>query len=156
MKCVIQRVAAARVVVDGRIVGSIERGLCVLAAVCRADDLRDVEWIAGKIAGLRVFPGPGGAFDLDVKQIAGGVLLVSNFTVAAACAKGRRPSFDPAMPPDLARPVFDSLLKAVESQGVRVATGVFGAHMDVAIENDGPVTFLVDSRESVKPISSTK
>lgn len=147
MIAVVQRVTAGRVEVDATVVGEIDRGLVVLAAICRDDGDADLTWMAGKIAGLRVFPSDKGGFDLDVRAIGGGVLLVSNFTVAADTANGRRPSFAPAMSPDAARPMFDRLVEAVRAQGVTVATGTFGADMKVSLVNDGPITLLLNSRE---------
>jgi len=143
----VQRVTEARVVVEGRIVGEIGPGLMVLAAVEAEDATGDVEWTAAKLAGLRVFRNGEKHFDLDVKQVGGGILLVSNFTVAGETRKGRRPSLDNAASPERGRALFDQLVEALRRQGVLVATGEFGADMRVSLVNDGPVTFLVRSRE---------
>lgn len=158
MKCVIQRVHRARVDSHGQTVGEIGQGLLVLACLVREDAEKDMIWTAKKLLSMRIFPGDGGAFDRDVQQIGGGLLVVSNFTIAAATAKGRRPSFDPAMPPLEARPAFDRFLAILQQQihatppdAPRVqnlATGRFGADMTVSLDNDGPVTMLLDSRES--------
>ena len=146
MIAVVQRVERASVVVGGEAVGAIGRGLVALVSVVRGDADRDVSWMANKLAGLRVFPSDKGEYDRDVRDVGGGLLLVSNFTVAADCGGGRRPSFVEAMPPDAARPMFDGLVAAVAALNVPVATGRFGADMRVEIVNDGPLTLIVNSR----------
>ena len=147
MIAVLQRVTSAKVEVDGRNVGAIGPGLLALVAVHATDTPADVAWAAGKIAGLRIFRNGDKHFDVDVKEAGGAVLLVSNFTVAAATRHGRRPSFDAAAPPDLGRQLFDALVEAVRAEGLPVQTGVFGADMSVSLTNDGPVTVLIDSRK---------
>jgi D-tyrosyl-tRNA(Tyr) deacylase len=147
---VVQRVTEAQVVVDGRVVGRITSGLVALVAVHATDTRDDVAWTAGKLAALRIFRNGDKHFDLDVKQAGGSVLLVSNFTVAAATRQGRRPSFDAAASPEKGRELFDALVEAVRAQGLAVETGVFGADMSVTIVNDGPVTVIVDSTEGKK------
>ncbi|CAN5584765.1 D-aminoacyl-tRNA deacylase [soil metagenome] len=146
MIAVVQRVTSAKVVVAGEVVGQIGKGLCVLAAVHREDTPKEVAWTAEKIANMRVFPEGEKNFHQNVRQAGGAVLLISNFTVAAATATGRRPTLEAAADPVMGRALFDELLVAVAAQGVTVRTGVFQAHMDVTIENDGPITFIVDSR----------
>ena len=146
MIAVVQRVTEARVVVEGRTVGEIGAGLLVLAAVERGDTAADVEWTASKLAGLRIFRNGEKHFDLDVKQVGGAMLLVSNFTVAGETKKGRRPSLEGAASPEEGRVMFDAFVEAVRRLGVPVATGEFGADMKVSLTNDGPVTFLVRSR----------
>lgn len=148
MICVVQRVTQASVIVDQRIVGQIGRGMLVLAAVHRDDTDADVAFTAGKLVSLRIFPAGEKNYDLDVREIAGAILLVSNFTVAASTRHGRRPSLDAAASPETGRVIFDKLVAAVRQSGVKVETGEFGAHMRVSLDNDGPVTFLVDSREA--------
>lgn len=148
MICVVQRVLQASVTVAGQVVGQIGPGMAVLAAVHRDDTARDTEWTAQKLAGLRIFRNGEKHFDLDVKQVGGSILLVSNFTVAAATRHGRRPSLDAAASPEDGRVLFEQLVSAVKATGVPVATGQFGADMLVDIANDGPVTLLVDSREA--------
>jgi D-aminoacyl-tRNA deacylase len=152
MMSVVQRVLEARVTVDGRVVGEIGEGMLVLVAVRREDAEPDVAWMAAKLTGLRIFRDAGGTatFDRSVLDIGGGVLLVSNFTLAADTRKGRRPSLDGAAPPDRARALFDALVEAVRAQGAIVATGEFGGDMRVSLVNDGPVTFIVDSRADEK------
>ena len=145
MICVVQRVSEAKVDVDGQTVGRIGPGMLVLAAVQREDTAEDVQWTANKLIGLRIFRSGDKHFDIDVKQAGGSVLLVSNFTVAGATRKGRRPSFDGAAPPDMGRKLFDDLVAAVRALGVEVQTGQFGADMKVSLTNDGPATFIVSS-----------
>lgn len=146
MIAVIQRVSAAKVVVSGDVTGQVEKGLAVLAAIVADDSETDLKWAAARIAGLRVFPSEKGAYDLDVRQIGGKILLVSNFTVAGDTSSGRRPGWSAAMSPDAARPVFDRFVELVRAEGVEVQTGEFGADMEVTIVNDGPLTLIVDSK----------
>ena len=148
MICVVQRVLEARVEVDGRVVGAIGPGMLVLAAVHKDDTDADVAWTAGKIVSLRIFRSGEKHFDIDVKEAGGGVLLVSNFTVAGATRKGRRPSFDLAAAGEMGQRLFDELVSAVGAPGVPTATGVFGAEMKVSLVNDGPATFILDSTEA--------
>lgn len=145
MIAVVQRVTGARVDVDGTAAGIIDSGLLVLAAVENGDGDAQVDWLARKIVGLRVFRSGEKHFDLDVAQAGGAVLLVSNFTVAADTRKGRRPSLDAAAAPDDAAILFDRLVRAVRELGVRVETGVFGGDMKVTLTNDGPATFILRS-----------
>jgi D-tyrosyl-tRNA(Tyr) deacylase len=147
MICVIQRVTEASVSVNGRIVGQIQTGMLVLAAVHKTDLDEDIDWTARKLASLRIFSKEERNFDPDVTQIGGAILLVSNFTVAADAKKGRRPSLDAAADPVAGRAGFEKLVQSVRAVGVRVDTGEFGADMKVSLVNDGPVTFLLDSRE---------
>ena len=147
MIAVVQRVVYGAVLVDEQIISEIGVGMVVLVSVHAKDEVGDVEWMAGKLAGLRIFRNGDKYFDADVKQCGGSVLLVSNFTVAAETAKGRRPSLSPAAGPDKGRELFDKLVAAVRAQGVQVETGRFQAEMRVDVANDGPVTFIVDSRE---------
>ena len=146
MQAVVQRVSEARVTVAGRTVGEITGGLCALVAVRREDDAADVAWMAAKLIGLRIFRNGDKHFDRSVAETGGGILLVSNFTVAADTKKGRRPSLDYAAAPEQARELFDALVTAVKAAGVPVATGEFGGDMRVALVNDGPATFILDSR----------
>jgi len=148
MIAVIQRVTAAKVEVGGRLVGQIGHGLVALVSVHKEDTAQDLEWMAGKLASLRIFRNGDKHFDIDVREAGGAVLLVSNFTVAGATRKGRRPSFDAAAGPEAGRALFDQFVSAMKATGVPVATGEFGADMLVSLCNDGPVTFIVDSREA--------
>ena len=143
MICIVQRVNEAKVTVDDQIVGQIGQGLLVLAAIERGDTSAEAEWTAAKLVSMRIFRCCEKHFDVDVKVMNGSILLVSNFTVAAATRKGRRPSFDPAADPADAERIFDDLVRAVKAQGVPVQTGRFGASMLVSSVNDGPATFIV-------------
>jgi D-tyrosyl-tRNA(Tyr) deacylase len=145
MIAVVQRVTNASVTVGDEVVGRIDRGLAVLLAVHETDTPADVAFVAAKLAGLRVFPNGEKGYDLDVRQVGGGVLLVSNFTVAASTRQGRRPSFDAAAKPEKGRELFDAVAEALRQAGVPVETGRFGAEMLVEIRNDGPLTLIVES-----------
>ena len=147
MIAIVQRVTEAKVVVGGRTVGAIGRGLVVLVSVHVEDQRADVEWMAGKLLGLRIFRNGDKHFDIDVREAGGGVLLVSNFTVAAQTRKGRRPSFDQAAGGETGRKVFDELVELIRAGNVPTATGEFGADMQVTLTNEGPATFILDSRE---------
>ena len=146
MKAVVQRVLRASVEVEGRTVGAIERGLVVLVGLETADAAAEVAWLADKVSNLRVFEDAAGKMNLSVKDAGGGILLVPNFTVAGDARKGRRPSFDTAMRPEQAEPMFAELARALKGQGVPMQTGVFRTHMLVSLVNDGPVTILLESR----------
>lgn len=147
MKAVIQRVTEARVEVAGATVGAIGHGMLVLLGVEKGDGERDAAWLAEKIVGLRIFEDAAGKINLALQEISGAVLAVSQFTLAGNCAKGRRPSFDTAAPPDEANRLYELFVAKVTEQGVPVATGIFQADMQVHLVNDGPVTFIVESRE---------
>jgi D-tyrosyl-tRNA(Tyr) deacylase len=143
---VIQRVTSASVSA-GDHSSSIKKGLLVLLGVERGDGPEDVDYIARKIRELRVFDGPGKGFSLSVQEIGGGVMVVSQFTLAADCRKGRRPSFDSAAPPEIAEPLYEDVVRELEAGGLQVATGRFRAMMQIALVNDGPVTLLLDSKK---------
>ena len=145
MRAVVQRVRRAQVTVEGRVVGSIDHGLLVLVGAAEADTDADADALARKVAGLRIFQDEAGKMNLDVAQIGGAVLAVSQFTLLGDCRKGRRPSFQSAAPPDRALPLFDRYCAATRALGLPCETGVFGAMMDVDLLNDGPVTLLVDT-----------
>ena len=149
MRAVIQRVTEASVTVNQKIVGSIQRGFLVLLGVAEDDTLNDAIWIAGKIAGLRVFEDDEGKMNLALTDIGGSVLLVSQFTLFGDCRKGRRPSFIEAARPEKANSLYQSVAKELRQQSLPVETGTFQAHMDVRLLNDGPVTLLLDSRKTV-------
>ena len=147
MRAVIQRVTSACVRVGERTVGEIERGLLVLLGVGRDDTDADVRYVAAKIHDLRVFESEAGKpMDRSVADIGGAVLVVSQFTVYGDVRKGRRPSFDDAAPPQLARACYEGVVRELRATGLTVATGEFQAMMQVELVNDGPVTVLVDSR----------
>jgi D-tyrosyl-tRNA(Tyr) deacylase len=146
MRAVIQRVASAAVRVEGEIVGQIGRGLLVYAAGAPDDAAADVEYVADKVAHLRIFPDAADKLNLDVGQVGGGVLLVSAFTAHADARKGRRPSFDSAAPGPVAGPLIEALAGRLRAAGLMVATGKFAAAMAVESVNDGPICILLDSR----------
>ena len=153
MRAVLQRVRHARVEVDTRVVGAIDHGLLVLVGVEQGDGTDDVTHIAGKIRDLRVFDDDGGAdgrvrMNRSVVDIGGAVLVVSQFTLAADCRSGRRPSFDHAAAPDEARRLYEAVVADLRGAGVPVETGEFQAAMRVTLENDGPVTFVLESRRA--------
>jgi len=147
MKIVLQRVKEARVDVDGRTVGRIGRGVCLLVGVEKGDGEADAEFLARKVVELRIFPDAEGKMNLSLADVGGEVLAVSQFTLAASVRKGRRPSFDGAEEPVRAAELFRYFTGAVEAVGVEVETGVFQALMDVHILNDGPVTFILESKK---------
>ncbi len=146
MKIVLQRVKEARVDVGGETVGRIGRGLCLLVGVEKGDREEEAEALARKVVELRVFPDAQDKMNLSVADVGGEVLAVSQFTLAASVRKGRRPSFDGAEEPGRAAALFDRFVGAVEALGITVETGVFQAVMEVHILNDGPVTFILESR----------
>jgi D-tyrosyl-tRNA(Tyr) deacylase len=146
MKIVLQRVKRASVEVDGRLAGAIGRGLCLLVGIEKGDTAQDAELLARKAVELRIFPDEGGKMNLSLADIGGEILAVSQFTLAASVKKGRRPSFDNAENPERAAALFNHYVGLVRAAGFRTETGVFRALMDVHIENDGPVTLILDSK----------
>ena len=144
MKAVLQRVRRGQVSVDGDAIAVIERGLVVLIGVGQGDTTSEAEWLAEKCAVLRVFEDEQGKTNLSVQDVEGEVLVVSQFTLYADTRKGRRPSFINAAPPEIAQPLVDHFVDHLGGLGVSVRKGVFGAHMLVEIENDGPVTILLE------------
>ena len=150
MRAVVQRVSSAAVTVGERTVGEIGRGLLVLVGVERDDGPDDARYIAGKVRDLRVFEDAaegGPHMNRAVDEVGGAVLVVSQFTLAGDCRKGRRPSFDAAAPPMVARPLYEEVVRELRAEGLRVETGEFQAMMRVSLVNDGPVTLLLDSRK---------
>jgi D-tyrosyl-tRNA(Tyr) deacylase len=146
MRAVVQRVSRARVTIQGRLAGEVGRGLLILLGVTHDDTSERAKWLAEKVAGLRIFSDDDdGKMNRDVMEAGGGVLIVSQFTLYGDCRKGRRPSFIDAAPPDKAIPLYEAFIQAVKAQGIPVATGEFGADMQVELVNDGPVTLIVDS-----------
>ena len=146
MKIVLQRVKEARVDVEGKTVGRIGRGLCLLVGVEKGDREEDAQYLAKKTVELRTFPDAQGKMNLSLAEVGGEILAVSQFTLAGSVRKGRRPSFDGAEEPGRAAELFDYFVGAVEALGITVETGVFQALMDVHILNDGPVTFILESK----------
>ena len=148
MRALLQRVAEARVTVDGRVTGAIGPGLLVLAGLTDGDDADDRDWLARKIVQLRVFDDDAGVMNRSVIDVGGGILAVSQFTLYASTRKGNRPSYAAAARPETAQPGFEAFVATLSAAlGRPVPTGVFGAHMHVALVNDGPVTIWLDSRE---------
>lgn len=145
MRAVVQRVREACVLVGGESVGAIGAGLCVLLGVAADDDEATAERLAGKVARLRIFANEEGRFDRSLLDTKGGALVVSQFTLIADTAKGNRPSFTAAAPPERAEPLYETFCAALESEGIEVARGLFGAAMLVEIANDGPVTIVLDA-----------
>lgn len=141
----VQRVSGAQVVADGEIVGEVDLGLCVLLGVAADDDEAVADRLAGKVARLRIFENEEGKFDRNVVDVHGGALVVSQFTLIADTAKGNRPSFTRAAPPEQAERLYKGFCEALESQGLDVARGRFGARMVVELANDGPVTIVLDA-----------
>ncbi len=150
MRAVVQRVSSAAVTVGDETVGRIDHGLLVFVGVERDDGPQDVSYIAHKVRDLRVFEDPADAsrhLNRSVGEVGGSVLVVSQFTLAADCRKGRRPSFDAAAAPPIAEPLYEDVVRELRSSGLPVATGTFQATMRVSLVNDGPVTLLLDSRK---------
>jgi D-tyrosyl-tRNA(Tyr) deacylase len=145
VRAVIQRVASARVLVDGEAVGEIASGLCVLLGVAEDDDEDAARRLAGKVARLRIFENEEGKFDRGVLDVGGAALVVSQFTLIADTAKGNRPSFSHAARPAEAEHLYDAFCAALRAEGIDVAAGVFGARMQVELLNDGPVTIVLET-----------
>ena len=146
MRACVQRVSEAHVTVDGEAIGRIGRGLVVLLGVAQDDTEEDAAALADKIAALRIFDDAAGKMNLALADVAGGMLVVSQFTLLADTSRGRRPSFITAAPPELAEKLYEQFAAKVRARGIEVATGRFRAHMHVALVNDGPVTLVLDSR----------
>jgi D-tyrosyl-tRNA(Tyr) deacylase len=148
MRVVVQRVKEAKIEVDRQIVGSIGKGLLVYLGVGKADSEKDVEFIADKLVNLRIFADENDKMNLSVLDVQGVILLVSQFTLYGDCRKGRRPGFDLASEPQTAERLYEKTIDAIRQKGALIETGVFAAHMDVTSINDGPVTFLFDSKKT--------
>ena len=147
MRVVIQRVLEASVVVDEKVVGSIKNGLLVLLGIEDADTQDDINWLSGKIVGLRLFDDPDGVMNVSVKDIGGDILLVSQFTLMASTKKGNRPSYIKASKPPVAVPLYEQMITTLSNElGKAVQTGIFGADMKVNLINNGPVTITIDSK----------
>lgn len=144
MRVVLQRVSEARVTIEGRIAGAIGRGFCLLVGFTHTDTPEAVDWMAEKVAGLRLFPDEAGRMNLGLEEAGGALLVVSQFTLYGDAARGRRPSFIAAARPEVARPLYARFVAALRARGLDVATGEFGAMMEVAIRNDGPVTLVLE------------
>jgi len=145
MRILIQRVSRAEVRVDGRIMGQIGPGIVALIGIASGDTTGDADYLAGKLIHLRIFSDAAGKMNLSAEDTGAGLLLISQFTLYGDCRKGRRPGFDAAAAPERARELYDYFVDKVRQGGLPVQTGVFQAHMEVELINDGPVTFLLDS-----------
>ncbi|WP_437314634.1 D-aminoacyl-tRNA deacylase [Sorangium sp. So ce385] len=148
MRAVVQRALAARVEVDGQVVGAIERGLVAFVGAAKDDDEADADHVANKVAGLRVFSDEAGKMSRALADVRGGVLAISQFTLFGDVRRGLRPSFDGAMEPVRAEALYERFVAALRARGLEVATGRFRADMRVFVENDGPVTILIDSKRT--------
>ena len=147
MRVVIQRVLEASVVVDEKVVGSINNGLLVLLGIEDADTEEDIHWLSNKIVGLRLFDDHDGVMNLSVKDIGGDILLISQFTLMASTKKGNRPSYIKASKPPIAVPLYEQMIATLSNDlGKAVQTGIFGADMKVSLINNGPVTITIDSK----------
>jgi D-aminoacyl-tRNA deacylase len=151
MRAVIQRVNHARVTVDGEVTGEIGRGLLVYLGAGEGDGDAEVEWTVSKIAELRIFPDDAGRFDRSVEDDGRAVLVVSQFTLYGDTRRGRRPSFTSAAAPEIAQPLVERAMELLRARGLQVAGGLFGAHMLVESENDGPVTIILDTADRERP-----
>jgi D-tyrosyl-tRNA(Tyr) deacylase len=148
MRAVIQRVSEAKCTVDGMITGLINTGFLVLLGIEDADTQDDLQWLAQKIANLRVFGDENGLMNKALADVDGGILLISQFTLFAQTKKGNRPSFIRAAKPDKAIPLYEQMIKVLETiTGKKIATGIFGADMKISLVNDGPVTIIMDTRD---------
>jgi len=144
MRAVIQRVSRGSVSVEGKVVGAIGRGVVVLLGITHNDTEEQAKWLARKVAGLRIFEDSAGKINAGLLDVDGAALVISQFTLYADCRKGRRPSFTAAAPPEVAEPLVEHFTQTLRDHGVPVETGIFGAHMQVKIHNDGPVTILLE------------
>lgn len=147
MRCVIQRVSRAQVTVEGLITGSINKGFLILLGIEEDDEASDLSYLVKKINGMRIFEDEEGKMNLDLKAVKGDILLISQFTLHGNTRKGNRPSFVRSAKPEKAEAMYEELAQELRALGHRVEMGVFGAHMDVELVNDGPVTILLDSRK---------
>jgi len=144
MRVVLQRVSRASVSIEGKVAGAIGRGFCLLVGFTHDDTSERVDWMADKVAGLRLFADAEGKMNLGLAEVGGALLVISQFTLYGDAAKGRRPSFITAARPETAVPLYERFLAALRARGLEVASGEFGADMQVEIHNDGPVTLILD------------
>ncbi len=148
MRAVVQRVSSGSVSIDGKVVGKIDEGLVILLGVRNGDTEADVKFLADKCVNLRIFTDENGKFNLSALDVKGELLAVSQFTLYGNTRKGRRPSFIEAAPPEISEPLYEKFVDYLRESGLKVATGEFGAMMLVEINNDGPVTIIVESKET--------
>ena len=144
MRVILQRVTQSSVTVDHQIIGQINKGINLLVGISKTDRLEELQWMANKCLTLRIFPDEQGRMSNSIQDINGEILIISQFTLYGDCRKGRRPSYDNASPPDQAEPLYDQFVALLRQSRLTVETGKFGAMMQVSIENDGPVTFVLD------------
>ena len=147
MRAVLQRVSSARVEVDGQVTGEIGPGLCILLGIHQTDTTEQVDWMASKIAQLRIFEDEEGKMNRSLLEVGGSALVVSQFTLYADCRKGRRPSFIEAAPPAIAVPLYEDFCMRLSLEGMKVEKGIFGAKMEVTLANAGPVTIVLETPE---------
>ena len=145
MKIVVQRVKNASVSIDNKLFSSIEKGFLILFGAEKGDIQEQADWLANKICALRCFPDENGKMNLSIKDMEGSILVVSQFTLCADTKKGTRPSFDNAMNPNDANNIYEYFISKIKEQNIPVKTGVFGAHMEISLLNDGPVTFIIQA-----------
>ncbi|QJD81826.1 D-aminoacyl-tRNA deacylase [Cohnella herbarum] len=148
MKVVLQRVSEAKVTVENEVVGKIGAGLMLLVGIGQEDTEQDLVWMADKLAGLRIFEDDAGKMNLSIEDVKGAILSVSQFTLYGDCRKGKRPNFMAAAKPEIAQASYEQFNERLRAKGLQVETGTFGAMMDVSLVNDGPVTLILDSRNS--------
>ena len=148
MRAVVQRVTESSVTVDGQITGATDEGLVVLIGVEEGDTDKDVRYIADKVSGLRIFEDENEKMNLSVKDVGGSILAISQFTLLGDVRKGKRPSFITAEDPEIANRLYQQVCESIRNEGIKVETGIFQAHMLVKINNNGPVTILLDSRKT--------
>jgi D-aminoacyl-tRNA deacylase len=147
MRAVIQRVTSCSLRIEGQEYSRIGYGLLLLVSIEESDNTDDVEWLSSKITGLRIFDDEQGVMNLDIRDIGGEIMVVSQFTLHASIRKGNRPSYSKAARPDMAKPVYDAVIQSIESSlQQKVATGQFGATMEITLVNDGPVTIYIDTK----------
>ena len=147
MRAVVQRVTSSQVVVNGEVVGKINKGFNVLLGISKEDTVEDLKYIKDKIVSLRVFEDENNKMNLSLKDVEGELLLISQFTLYGDCRKGRRPNFMAAQSGEEAKKLYETFVKLCKEEGLKVETGIFGADMKVSIENDGPVTLLLESKK---------
>ena len=147
MRAVLQRVKQAEVLVQGRVAGTIKKGILILLGIEKTDTKEDIDWLAGKISRLRIFPDSNGIMNLSVCDVRGEFLVVSQFTLHASIKKGNRPFYGKSADPDVAIPLYQGFIKELQTlTGIPVQTGEFGARMEVSLTNDGPVTIIMDTK----------
>ncbi|MCF6465923.1 D-aminoacyl-tRNA deacylase [Clostridium sp. Cult2] len=147
MRAVVQRVSEASVKVEGKIVGEIDKGLLVLLGIGEEDNDKDLDYMVEKVLGLRIFEDDNGKMNLSLMDIGGEILIISQFTLYGDVRKGKRPSFITSAHPDIAENMYNEFVEKCKEKGIKTEKGIFGAYMDVALRNDGPVTILIDSKK---------